>query len=100
MEVYLRAFINWEQNDWARLLPMDKFIYNHAKNANTGHTFFELNCGYYSQVSFENDVNLCSRSCFASKLAKELKKLMNICQQKLFYAQEFQKRAYDKGLKF
>ncbi len=25
IEVYLRAFINWEQDDWARLLPMAEF---------------------------------------------------------------------------
>ena len=25
MEAYLHAFVNWEQNDWARLLPMAEF---------------------------------------------------------------------------
>ena len=40
MEAYLRAFVNFEQNDWARLLPMAEFAYNNAKNASTGHTFF------------------------------------------------------------
>ena len=38
MEAYLRAFVNFEQNDWARLLPMAEFAYNNAKNATTGHT--------------------------------------------------------------
>ena len=47
MEAYLRAFVNFEQNDWARLLPMAEFAYNNAKNASTGHTPFELNCGYH-----------------------------------------------------
>ena len=50
MEAYLRAFVNWEQNDWARLLPMAEFAYNNAKNARTGHTPFELNCGYHPRV--------------------------------------------------
>ena len=40
IEAYLRAFINFEQNDWARLLPMAKFAYNNTKNASTGHTLF------------------------------------------------------------
>ena len=26
IEAYLRAFVNFEQNDWARLLPMAKFV--------------------------------------------------------------------------
>lgn len=45
IEVYLLAFINWEQNDWARLLSMAKFIYNNSKNASIGHIPFKLNCG-------------------------------------------------------
>ena len=41
MEAYLRAFVNFEQDDWARFLPMAEFAYNNAKNASTGHTPFE-----------------------------------------------------------
>ena len=47
MEAYLRAFVNWEQNDWARLLPMAEFAYNNAKNASTGYTPFKLNYGFH-----------------------------------------------------
>ena len=47
MEAYLRVFVNFEQNDWIRLLPMAEFLYNNAKNASTGHMPFELNCGYH-----------------------------------------------------
>ena len=45
IKTYLQAFINFKYNDWARLLSMVEFAYNNAKNANTGHTLFELNCG-------------------------------------------------------
>ena len=45
MEAYLQAFVNFKQNDWARLLSMAEFIYNNAKNASTGHMLFKLNCG-------------------------------------------------------
>ena len=41
MEAYLRVFVNFEQNDWARLLPMAEFAYNNARNTSTGHTSFE-----------------------------------------------------------
>ena len=99
MEAYLRAFVNWEQNDWARLLPMAEFAYNNAKNASTGHTPFELNCGFHPRVSFKDDVDPRSRSCSANELAKELRELMEICQQNLLHAQELQKRAHDKGVK-
>ena len=88
MEAYLRAFVNWEQNDWARLLPMAEFAYNNAKNASTGHTPFELNYGFHPRVSFKNNVDPRSRSRSANELAKELKELMEICQQNLLHAQE------------
>ena len=45
IEAYLRAFVNFEQNDWARLLSMADFAYNNAQNVITGHMLFELNCG-------------------------------------------------------
>ena len=57
MEAYVRAFVNFEQNDWARLLPMAEFAYNNAKNASTGHTPFELNCGFHPRMLYEEDVD-------------------------------------------
>ena len=48
MEVYPQVFVNFEQNNWVRLLPIAKCTYNNAKNASTDHTAFELNCGYHS----------------------------------------------------
>ena len=64
---------------------MAKFTYNNAKNANTGHTLFELNYKFYLQVLFERDVDPYSKFCLANKLANELKKLIKICFQNLFY---------------
>ena len=99
MEAYLRAFVNFEQNDWARLLPMAEFAYNNAKNASTGYTPFELNCGYHPRVSYEEDLDPRSKSRTAEELSSELRELMTVCQQKLRHAQELQKRGFDKGVK-
>ncbi len=88
MEAYLRAFVNWEQDDWARLLPIAEFAYNNAKNASTGHISFELNCDYYPRVSFKEDVDSCSRSCSGNELAEELSELIEVCCQNLLHAQE------------
>ena len=99
MEAYLRAFVNWEQNDLAHLLPMAEFTYNNAKNASTRDTPFELNCGFYPQVFFEDDLDPRSKSRSVNKLANKLKELMNICQQNLLHAQKLQKKAHNKGMK-
>lgn len=60
MEAQLRAFFNFKQNNWAELLPMAGFAYNNAKNKNTSHTPFELNCEYHLFVSYEKDIDFYS----------------------------------------
>ncbi len=99
IEAYLRAFVNWEQDNWARLLLMVEFAYNNAKNASTGYTPFELNCGYHPRVSFEENVDLRSYSRSANKLAEKLRELIEVCCQNLLHVQELQKKAYDKRVK-
>ena len=79
---------------------MVKFAYNNAKNANTGHMPFKLNCGYHLCVFFEEDINPCSWLKIADELSKKLWELMIICQENLYPAQELQKQAHNKGVKF
>ena len=57
MEAYLQDFVNFEQNNWARLLPMAKFAYNNAKNTSIGFMPFELNCGYHPWVSYKENLD-------------------------------------------
>ncbi len=86
MKAYLRAFMNWEPNNYARLLLVIEFTYNNAKNTSTNHNNFELNWVYYPRITFKYKTNTCTKSCSANKLANELiKKLIEICYQNLFY---------------
>ncbi len=88
MEASLKPFVNWEQDNWAKLLPMVEFAYNNVKNASTGHILFKLNYSYHSKVFFKEDVDPRSRSRSANKLADKLKELMEVCCQNLLHAQE------------
>ena len=99
IEAYLQAFVNFKQNNWARFLSMAEFTYNNAKNASSGYTTFELNCGYHPWISYEEDVNSHSKSKSADELSAELRELMIVCRENLHHAQELQKRAHDKGVK-
>ena len=99
MEAYLRAFVNYEQDNRVRLLPMAEFAYNNAKYASMGYTPFEFNCGYHPCISYEEYVNPCSRSKVADELTKELRNLIAACRENLQHVQELQKRAHDKGTK-
>ena len=60
MEAYLRTFVNFEQNDWAKLLPMAEFAYSNAKNSNTSYMLFKLNYGYQPRVFFKENTDFCS----------------------------------------
>ena len=99
MKAYLRAFVNFELNDWARLLLMAEFAYNKAKNASTGYTLFELNCEYYLWVSYDKDIDSRSKSKSANELSAKLEELMTVCRKNLHHTQKFQKRANNKGVK-
>ena len=90
MEAYLQAFVNFEYNDWARLLPITEFAYNNANNWSTGHAPFKLNCEYDLWMSYKDDIDPCSKSRSADKLSAKLRELMIICQKNLHHAQEFQ----------
>ena len=85
MEAYLQAFVNFKQNDWAKLLSMAEFAYNNAKNASTGFTPFEFNCRYHPRVSYKEDFDLRSKSRTAEELSSELRALMTVCQQNLHH---------------
>ena len=78
---------------------MTEFAYNNAKNASTGYTLFELNCSYHSRVFYKENVDPCSKSKSADDLANNLRELMTVCRKNLHYAQDLQKRAYNKGTK-
>ena len=67
---------------------MAKFAYNNAKNASTGHTSLELNCGYHPKMLYEEEVNSRSKSKLVDKLSANLRELMTVCQENLHHVQE------------
>ena len=101
MKAYLQVFVNFEQNNWARLLPMAEFAYNNAKNVSIGYTPFELNCRYHLRVFYKEEEILDphSKSKTMEELFSKLQELMIVCQQNLHHAKELQKRAHDKDVK-
>ena len=78
---------------------MTEFAYNNAKHASIGYTPFELNCGYQLRVSYEEDVDPCSKSKAANVLTKKLRNLITTCRENLQHTQKLQKQAHDKRTK-
>jgi len=47
IEAYLRTFVNTEQDDWRRLLPMAEFAYNNSATTENGMSPFYANYGFH-----------------------------------------------------
>ena len=42
LEAYLRCYVNWQQDNWASMLPAAEYASNSARNASTGKSPFEM----------------------------------------------------------
>jgi hypothetical protein len=60
LEQYLRIYCNYQQDNWADLLPIAEFAYNNAPNATTGISPFFANKGYHLNISIHPEKELAS----------------------------------------
>src|SRR5260221_1731316 len=60
LEQYLRVYTNYQQDDWATLLPMAKFTYNNTMNTTTGVSPFFANKGYHPEFTADPQVETSS----------------------------------------
>ena len=51
LEQYLRMYCDYQQTDWAGLLPLAEFSYNNSKHSATTLTPFFANYGYHPRMS-------------------------------------------------
>ena len=60
VEKYLRAYTNYQQDNWAMLLPLAKFAYNNAPSKTTGLSPFFANKGYHPTLATVPDAPVMS----------------------------------------
>ena len=65
---------------------MAEFAYNNANNANLDYIPFELNYSYHLWISYKYNVNPYSKFKLADKLLVELRKLIIVYRENLYYA--------------
>jgi len=70
LKQFLRIYCNYQQSDWARLLPMAEFTYNDTPFSTTGVFPFFANKGYHPKAHFQvkRDPTLGPMNEYASKL--------------------------------
>ena len=62
LEQYLRHYCNYQQDNWAELLPLAEFAYNNAPSATTGISPFFANKGYNPNLQVHPECELASAS--------------------------------------
>ncbi len=60
LEQYIRMYCNYQQDNWASLLPLGEFAYNNTPNATTGVSPFFANKGYHPSISVHPERDLVS----------------------------------------
>ena len=60
LEQYLRVYCNYQQDNWAELLPIAEFAYNNAPSATTGVSPFFANKGYNPNLAIHPEYDLAS----------------------------------------
>jgi len=53
LKQYLRIYCNYQQSDWAHLLPLVEFTYNNASSVTMGISLFFTNKGYHSCLDIQ-----------------------------------------------
>ena len=90
LEQYLRAFINYKQDNWVSLLPITEFTINNAKNASTGFSPFYLANGCHP-VTPMSLINPCSYLIpAASGYIEHLQSILSTAKDNLQTAQDHQ----------
>src|SRR3979490_1136607 len=60
LEQYLCVYCNYQQDNWASLLPLAEFTYNNAPSATTGILPFFANKGYHPNLTIHPECDLAS----------------------------------------
>jgi hypothetical protein len=92
LEQYLRCYCNYQQDNWAALLPLAEFAYNNAPNETTGTSPFFANKGYHPTLAVHPERDLASAR--ARDFAVDLGELHETLKSHIALAQQrYQKSA-------
>src|SRR5260221_1527411 len=93
LEQYLWAYMNYQQDNWALLLPLAEFAYNNAMSATTGISPFFANKGYHPRMS--TNLLAPSSSSKAQHYVADLDQLHSQLKVSIAEAQEHYQKAVD-----
>ncbi len=95
MKHYLRVFVNYMQNDWAKWLSEVEFVINNASSSITLASLFLINSSQNSRLDFESSESLLENLTFQARnklinveeFIKKMKKLTEHLRDEMLIAQ-------------
>jgi hypothetical protein len=96
LEYYLRAYVNWSQDDWVRWLPMTQFTYNDSKHSMTKTTSSKALFGLRLDLRANVERIYVKISIKVLERAKKLNKIRSILQENIKHTKTTMKKYVDK----
>lgn len=87
LEVYLRHYVQYSQDDWAKHLPIAEFCINNHVNASTGVTPFFASFGHHPRMDFKPESE---RPRERPEFVETICKIQQNCTKAIIIAQQFQ----------
>ena len=89
LEVYLRHFVNYYQDDWARHLSLAEFCSNNHVNASTGVTPFFATFGHHPRLDFRPEAHSPTNR-ETPKFISKMQSIIQHCKENITLSQAFQ----------
>jgi hypothetical protein len=97
MEQYLRAYVNYQQDNWAQLLPIAEFAANNHTSETTGLSPFFSNYGFHPKFDLEPDIRVDHpEEGQARHLTDRLNEIHDVAKNEMTFAQDRQQEYTDK----
>ena len=86
LEQYLQIYCNYQQDNWAELLPLAEFSFNNSPSATTGVSPFFANKGYHPDLTVNSEIGLSSTR--AQEYTSDLSELHNFLRSEMALVQK------------
>jgi hypothetical protein len=97
MEQYLWVYINYQQDNWAQLLPIAEFATNNHTSKTTGLSPFFSNYGFHPKLDLEPDIHIDHpKEGQAYYLTDCLNKIHNFAKNEMTFTQDYQQEYANK----
>jgi len=90
LEEMLRAYSTYRQDQWDEYLPAAEFAYNNSKQASTGFTPFELDCGQHPITPITLSLEETSKVPTADEFVQHWHTMISLAKDALMEAQDRQ----------